>query len=140
MRVFQGIGAGGLAALSQIVMADIISPRERGRYAGLFGAVMAVATVGGPLLGGVITDTLGWRWNFFVGLPIAIVALVLLQRTLHLPKRPKTKVTDRLPRHRAHLGRRLAAAALGHLRRQASSSGSPCRACLMVGGAVAAAR
>ena len=93
MRVFHGIGAGGLAALSQIVMADIISPRERGKYAGLFGAVMAVATVGGPLLGGVITDTLGWRWNFFVGLPIAIVALVLLQRTLHLPKRPKTKVT-----------------------------------------------
>ena len=93
MRVFQGLGAGGLAALSQIVMADIISPRERGKYAGLFGAVMAVATVGGPLLGGVITDTLGWRWNFFVGLPIAIVALVLLQRTLHLPKRPKTKVS-----------------------------------------------
>ncbi|MFC4828771.1 MDR family MFS transporter [Agromyces aurantiacus] len=93
MRVFQGIGAGGLAALSQIVMADIISPRERGKYAGLFGAVMAVATVGGPLLGGVITDTLGWRWNFFVGLPIAVVALVLLQRTLHLPTRPKTKVS-----------------------------------------------
>lgn len=93
MRVFQGLGAGGLAALSQIVMADIISPRERGRYADLFGAVLAVATVGGPLLGGVITDTLGWRWNFFVGLPIAIVALILLQRTLHLPKRPKTKVS-----------------------------------------------
>jgi EmrB/QacA subfamily drug resistance transporter len=93
MRVFQGLGAGGLAALSQIVMADIISPRERGKYAGLFGAVMAVATVGGPLLGGVITDTLGWRWNFFVGLPIAVAALILLQRTLHLPKRPKTKVT-----------------------------------------------
>lgn len=93
MRVFQGIGAGGLAALSQIVMADIISPRERGKYAGLFGAVMAVATVGGPLLGGVITDTLGWRWNFFVGLPIAVVALVLLQRTLHLPSRPKAKVS-----------------------------------------------
>lgn len=96
MRVFQGIGAGGLAALSQIVMADIISPRERGKYAGLFGAVMAVATVGGPLLGGVITDSLGWRWNFFVGLPIAVVALVLLQRTLHLPKRPKTVSIDYL--------------------------------------------
>ena len=93
MRVFQGLGAGGLAALSQIVMADIISPRERGKYAGLFGAVMAIATIGGPLLGGVITDVLGWRWNFFVGLPIAVVALVLLQRTLHLPKRPKTKVS-----------------------------------------------
>ena len=82
-RAVQGIGAGGLAALSQIIMADIISPRERGRYMGLFGAVMAVATVGGPLLGGVITDTLGWRWNFFVALPFAIAALIILQRTLH---------------------------------------------------------
>lgn len=93
MRVFQGLGAGGLAALSQIVMADIISPRERGKYAGLFGAVMAIGTIGGPLLGGVITDSLGWRWNFFVALPIAIVAIVLLQRTLHLPKHPPRKVS-----------------------------------------------
>ncbi|MGR0219856.1 MDR family MFS transporter [Agromyces sp. ZXT2-6] len=93
MRVLQGVGAGGLAALSQIVMADIISPRERGRYAGLFGAVMAVATVGGPLLGGIITDGLGWRWNFFVGLPFAVAALILLQRTLHLPRHPKRKVS-----------------------------------------------
>ena len=90
-RAVQGIGAGGLAALSQIIMADIISPRERGRYMGLFGAVMAVATVGGPLLGGFITDTWGWRWNFFVALPFAIAALVLLQRTLHLPALAKTK-------------------------------------------------
>src|ERR671911_2534822 len=80
-RAVQGIGAGGLAALSQVIMADIISPRERGRYMGLFGAVMAVATVGGPLLGGVITDTLGWRWNFFVALPFAVLALVIVQRT-----------------------------------------------------------
>ena len=93
VRVFQGLGAGGLLSLVMIVMAVIISPRERGKYIGLSAAVMAVATVGGPLLGGVITDTLGWRCNFFVGLPIAIVALVLLQRTLHLPKRPKQKVT-----------------------------------------------
>lgn len=93
MRVFQGLGAGGLGALSQIVMADILSPRERGKYAGLFGAVMAIATVGGPLLGGVVTDAIGWRWNFFVGLPIAIVALIILQRTLHLPKVPKRKVS-----------------------------------------------
>nr|WP_167150257.1 MDR family MFS transporter [Lysinibacter cavernae] len=92
MRVFQGLGAGGLAALSQIVMADIISPRERGKYAGLFGAVMAVGTIGGPLLGGVIADSLGWRWNFFVALPIAIAALLLLQFTLHLPKRAARKV------------------------------------------------
>ena len=90
-RAVQGIGAGGLAALSQVIMADIISPRERGRYMGLFGAVMAVATVGGPLLGGVITDTWGWRWNFFVALPFAVLALIILQRTLHLPKLPEKK-------------------------------------------------
>jgi MFS family permease len=59
---------------------------------GLFGAVMAVATVGGPLLGGVITDTWGWRWNFFVALPFAVLALIILQRTLHLPKHPKKTV------------------------------------------------
>jgi EmrB/QacA subfamily drug resistance transporter len=91
-RVLQGLGAGGLAALSQIIMADIISPRDRGRYAGLFGGVMAVGTVGGPLLGGLVTDAFGWRWNFFIALPIAIVAIVLLQITLHLPKHPKRKV------------------------------------------------
>ncbi|WP_106814741.1 MDR family MFS transporter [Microbacterium timonense] len=90
-RAVQGVGAGGLAALSQVIMADIISPRERGRYMGLFGAVMAVATVGGPLLGGFITDTLDWRWNFFIALPFAVAALIIQQRTLHLPPRPKTK-------------------------------------------------
>ena len=90
-RAVQGIGAGGLAALSQVIMADIISPRERGRYMGLFGAVMAVATVGGPLLGGFITDTIDWRWNFFIALPFAVAALIIMQRTLHLPARPKTK-------------------------------------------------
>ncbi|MGP3534637.1 MDR family MFS transporter [Microbacterium sp. RD1] len=91
-RAVQGLGAGGLAALSQVIMADIISPRERGRYMGLFGAVMAVATVGGPLLGGVITDSLGWRWNFFVALPFAVAALIIMQRTLHLPKHPPRRV------------------------------------------------
>ena len=90
-RAVQGIGAGGLAALSQIIMADIISPRERGRYMGLFGAVMAVATVGGPLLGGFITDTIDWRWNFYIAVPFAVAALIMLQRTLHLPARPKTR-------------------------------------------------
>lgn len=91
-RIFQGLGAGGLTALSQIIMADIISPRERGRYMGLFGAVMAVGTVSGPLIGGLLTDTVGWRWNFFVGVPFAIIAIILLQLTLRLPKRPKRKV------------------------------------------------
>ncbi|MFB0628082.1 MDR family MFS transporter [Streptomyces sp. AB3(2024)] len=86
-RVVQGIGVGGLSALAQIVMAAMISPRERGRYSGYLGAVFAVGTVGGPLLGGVITDTdwLGWRWCFYVGVPFAVIALIVLQRTLHLP-------------------------------------------------------
>ncbi|TFD86329.1 MFS transporter [Cryobacterium serini] len=92
-RIMQGLGGGGLAALSQIIMADIISPRERGRYAGLFGAVMALGTIGGPLLGGVVTDTFGWRWNFFIALPVAVVAIVLLQVTLHLPERVKRMVS-----------------------------------------------
>ncbi|MEU6080420.1 DHA2 family efflux MFS transporter permease subunit [Streptomyces sp. NPDC047108] len=86
-RVFQGIGVGGLTALAQIVMAAMISPRERGRYSGYLGATFAVATVGGPLLGGVITDTswLGWRWCFYVGVPFAVIALIVLQKTLKLP-------------------------------------------------------
>ena len=93
MRVVQGIGAGGLGALSQIIMADIISPRERGRYMGLFGAVMALSTVGGPLIGGVITDSVNWRWNFYVAVPLAAVALFMIQKTLHLPALKKRKVT-----------------------------------------------
>ncbi|MFI2210515.1 MDR family MFS transporter [Streptomyces sp. NPDC020141] len=86
-RVVQGIGVGGLTALSQVIMAAMISPRQRGRYSGYLGAVFAVATVGGPLLGGVITDTdwLGWRWCFYVGVPFALIALVVLQKTLKLP-------------------------------------------------------
>lgn len=86
-RVVQGVGVGGLSALAQIVMAAMISPRERGRYSGYLGAVFAVATVGGPLLGGVITDTswMGWRWCFYVGVPFAVIALIVLQKTLKLP-------------------------------------------------------
>jgi EmrB/QacA subfamily drug resistance transporter len=86
-RVLQGLGLGGLQALVQIAMAAMISPRERGRYSGFLGGVMALATVGGPLLGGLLVDTswLGWRWCFYVGVPFAAVALVLLQKTLHLP-------------------------------------------------------
>jgi EmrB/QacA subfamily drug resistance transporter len=86
-RVLQGLGLGGLQALVQIAMAAMISPRERGRYSGFLGGVMAVATVGGPLIGGLLVDTswLGWRWCFYVGVPFAAVALVLLQKTLHLP-------------------------------------------------------
>lgn len=93
MRAFQGIGAGGLTALGTVLIADIISPRERGRYMGLMGGVMGLGMVGGPLLGGVITDGPGWRWNFFLGLPFAIAAIVVLQRTLHLPPQARRKVS-----------------------------------------------
>jgi len=92
MRALQGIGAGGLTALGTVLIADIISPRERGRYMGLMGAVMGIGMVGGPLLGGLITDGPGWRWNFFVGLPFALAAIIVLQRTLHLPARKSRKV------------------------------------------------
>jgi EmrB/QacA subfamily drug resistance transporter len=85
-RAVQGLGVGGLTALVQVVIASIVSPRERGRYSGYIGAVFALATVSGPLIGGVIVDSsLGWRGCFFVGLPIAALAFVVLQRTLHLP-------------------------------------------------------
>ncbi|OLT12136.1 multidrug MFS transporter [Actinomadura sp. CNU-125] len=86
-RVAQGIGAGGLTALAQVVMAAIIPPRRLGKYAGIFGAVFAVGTVAGPLIGGVLVDTswLGWRWCFFIGVPFALLAILLLQRTLKLP-------------------------------------------------------
>jgi EmrB/QacA subfamily drug resistance transporter len=86
-RVVQGLGMGALQILVQIVLASMVSPRERGRYYGYLGAVMAVATVGGPLLGGLIVDSrLGWRWCFFIGVPVAVVAAVLLHFTLKLPK------------------------------------------------------
>jgi EmrB/QacA subfamily drug resistance transporter len=86
-RVIQGLGAGGLSALVQVILAVMIPPRERGRYSGYMGAVFALATVGGPLIGGVIVDTswLGWRWCFYVGVPFAVIALIVLQKTLHLP-------------------------------------------------------
>nr|WP_206687073.1 MFS transporter [Arthrobacter bussei] len=85
-RVIQGVAMGGLTALAQAIIGTIIAPRERGRYSGYMGGVMAVATAGGPLLGGFIVDSpLGWRWTFFVCVPLAIIALVLLQLTLKLP-------------------------------------------------------
>ncbi|MFE6822212.1 MFS transporter [Streptomyces sp. NPDC057690] len=85
-RALQGIAVGGVQALVQIAIAAMIPPRERGRYSGYISSVTATSTIGGPLLGGVIVDTswLGWRWCFFIGVPVAVVALLLLQRTLNL--------------------------------------------------------
>ncbi|GAA4824074.1 MDR family MFS transporter [Tomitella cavernea] len=88
-RAVQGMAMGGLIALVQSVMGSIVSPRDRGRYAGYMGAVMTVATVSGPLLGGVITDGIGWRWTFFVCVPLAVVALAIIQWKLDLPAHPR---------------------------------------------------
>lgn len=86
-RAVQGLGVGGLTGLVQVVIASMVSPRERGRYSGYIGAVFALATVSGPLIGGVIVDSpLGWRGCFFVPIPVAALALVVLQRRLHLPR------------------------------------------------------
>ncbi|MER5671785.1 MFS transporter [Pseudonocardia alni] len=85
-RVLQGLGMGGLQALTQVVIAAIITPRERGRYMGYLSGIMSIAVVGGPLLGGIIVDSpLGWRWCFFVGVPLAALSLLVLQRTLNVP-------------------------------------------------------
>ncbi|HEY0619171.1 MAG TPA: MFS transporter [Kribbella sp.] len=86
-RVLQGLAMGGLMALAQAIIGAAIPPRDRGRYSGYMGAVIAVATVSGPLIGGVIVDTswLGWRWCFYVCVPLAMISLVMLQKYLHLP-------------------------------------------------------
>ncbi len=77
-RAIQGLGAGGLMTLAQTTVGDLIAPRERGRYQGLFGAVFAACSVAGPLLGGILTDALSWRWIFYVNLPVGAAALFLI--------------------------------------------------------------
>ena len=84
-RALQGIGAGGLMSLVMAIVGDIIPPRERGKYMGYFGAVFGVSSVAGPLLGGFLTQSLSWRWVFFVNLPIGILALIAVATRLHLP-------------------------------------------------------
>ena len=87
-RAVQGLGAGGLITLSQTVISDLVSPRERGRYQGLFAGVFATCSVAGPLLGGLITDALSWHWIFYVNLPVGAAAMVLIGIGLqHRPNR-----------------------------------------------------
>ncbi|NUL06219.1 MFS transporter [Streptomyces lunaelactis] len=86
-RAIQGLGAGGLMVGVMAIIGDLVPPRERGKYQGMMAAVMAVAMIGGPLVGGTITDHLGWRWSFYINLPLGAVALAMVTTVLHLPKK-----------------------------------------------------
>ncbi|MET7512658.1 MFS transporter [Streptomyces sp. NPDC005480] len=95
-RALQGLGGGGLMVLSMAIVGDIVPPRDRGRYQGLFGAVFGATSVLGPLLGGLFTEHLSWRWVFYVNLPIGVVALVVIATTLHIPVRSAKHTIDYL--------------------------------------------
>ncbi len=93
-RGVQGIGAGGLMTLTMAIVADVIPMRERGRYQGYFGAVLGLSNVLGPLVGGILVDQASWRWVFYVNIPIGLVALVVINRVLHLDHHPRRSKID----------------------------------------------
>ncbi len=93
-RGIQGIGAGGLMSLAFSIVGDVIPPRDRGRYQGYFGALFGASSVLGPLIGGFLVDQASWRWVFYVNIPIGIVALVVVQRVLHLDHTPRQTHID----------------------------------------------
>jgi EmrB/QacA subfamily drug resistance transporter len=93
-RAFQGLGGGGLFAIALSIIGDVIPPRERGRYQGYFGAVFGVSSVAGPLLGGWFTDGPGWRWIFYINVPIGFAALVITSSALKLPVRRREHAID----------------------------------------------
>ncbi len=95
-RAVQGIGAGGLIALVMAIVGDVIPPRQRGKYMGYFGAVFGVSSVAGPLLGGFLTESLSWRWVFFVNIPLGIVAFMAVASRLHLPVHKRQHSIDYL--------------------------------------------
>ncbi|MEU6993092.1 MDR family MFS transporter [Streptomyces sp. NPDC046465] len=86
-RAIQGLGAGGLMVGVMAIIGDLVPPRDRGKYMGMMTGVMAVAMIGGPLVGGSITDHLGWRWAFYINLPLGAFALAMVTSVLHLPKK-----------------------------------------------------
>ena len=93
-RAVQGLGAGGLIALAMAIVSDVVSPRERGRYQGYFGAVFAFSSIMGPLAGGLLTEHVNWRWVFYINLPIGAVALVVTSIVLRLPFRRQPHKID----------------------------------------------
>ncbi len=95
-RALQGLGGGGLIVLSMAIVGDLVPPRERGRYQGLFGAVFGATSVLGPLLGGLFTQHLSWRWVFYINVPVGIVALAVIATVLHIPRRRTKHVIDYL--------------------------------------------
>ncbi|XMN09382.1 DHA2 family efflux MFS transporter permease subunit [Streptomyces griseobrunneus] len=95
-RAVQGLGGGGLMVLSMAIVGDIVTPRERGKYQGLFGAVFGVTSVLGPLLGGFFTEQLSWRWVFYINLPIGVVALLVIAAVLHIPVHREKHTIDYL--------------------------------------------
>ncbi|WP_097866493.1 MDR family MFS transporter [Streptomyces sp. rh34] len=95
-RALQGLGGGGLMVLSMAIVGDLVTPRERGKYQGLFGAVFGVTSVLGPLLGGFFTEHLSWRWVFYINLPIGVVALGVIAAVLHIPVRREKHTIDYL--------------------------------------------
>ncbi|MFI1163132.1 MDR family MFS transporter [Streptomyces sp. NPDC020801] len=95
-RALQGLGGGGLMVLSMAIVGDVVSPRERGRYQGLFGGVFGATSVLGPLLGGLFTEHLSWRWVFYVNLPVGVVALSVIAAALHIPRKAQRHVIDYL--------------------------------------------
>jgi len=93
-RVVQGLGMGTMMPLSQAIIGDIIPPRERGKYQGLLGAVFGVASIIGPLVGGYVTEHLGWRWLFFVNVPVGLVTLAVVGISMHVPQHKRPHVID----------------------------------------------
>jgi EmrB/QacA subfamily drug resistance transporter len=93
-RALQGVGAGGLIPLAQAAIADLFSPRERGRYQGYVGSMWATAAVAGPLLGGTLTDAASWRWIFYINLPLGALALVAVVKTMKIPHRKREHTID----------------------------------------------
>lgn len=90
-RTLQGVGAGGLIILSQATIADVVPARERGRYSGIMGAVFAISSVAGPLIGGTLTEGPGWRWVFWMNLPLGIIAVIAAVAFLHPPRKKRVR-------------------------------------------------